>query len=102
MVSTFDISAEAVNKTHQMLASAGLADRCRIAQMGAEGLDYPDESFDMAVGFATLHPLHHKFSLRELYCVLREGGVGYLADPLVTNPLIMTHEHMMAQIRTED
>ncbi|TMH79022.1 MAG: methyltransferase domain-containing protein [Betaproteobacteria bacterium] len=102
MVSTFDISAEAVNKTHQMLASAGLADRCRIAQMGAERLDYPDESFDMAVGFAILHHLDLKLAITELYRVLRPGGVAYFAEPLGTNPLINLYRRLTPQYRTED
>jgi len=75
MVSTFDISAEAVNKTHQMLASGGLPDRWRIAQMGAERLDYPHECFDMAVGFATLHHLELKFAITEPYRAPRPRGV---------------------------
>ncbi len=50
LVSAFDISAEAVRKTRDVLALAGLADRCRIAKMGAERLEYPDGSFDIAIG----------------------------------------------------
>jgi len=101
-VSAFDISAEAVRRTKDGLASDGRADRCRVAQMGAERLDYPDESFDVAVGFAILHHLDLKPALSELYRVLRPNGVAYFAEPLGTNPLINLYRRLTPQYRTED
>ena len=101
-VSAFDISAEAVRKTKEVLASDGCADRCKVAQMGAERLDYPDESFDMAIGFAILHHLDLKPAISELYRVLKPNGVAYFAEPLGTNPLINLYRRLTPQYRTED
>ena len=101
-VSAFDISAEAVRKTLEVLASGGLADQCRIAQMGAERLDYPDESFDLSIGFAILHHLDLELAITELYRVLKPGGVAFFAEPLGSNPLINLYRRMTPQYRTED
>ena len=102
LVSAFDISAEAVRRTQDVLASAGLSDRCRIAQMGAERLDYPDDHFDLSIGFAILHHLDLELALAELYRVLKPGGVAYFAEPLGSNPLINLYRRLTPQYRTED
>lgn len=102
LVSAFDISAEAVRRTQEVLASAGLSDRCRIAQMGAERLDYPDDHFDLSIGFAILHHLDLELALAELYRVLKPGGVAYFAEPLGSNPLINLYRRLTPQYRTED
>jgi 2-polyprenyl-3-methyl-5-hydroxy-6-metoxy-1,4-benzoquinol methylase len=101
-VSAFDISAEAVVKTNQLLSKAGLEDHCKISQMGAERLEYPDESFDIAVGFAILHHLDIKLAVAELHRVLKPGGVAYFAEPLGTNPAINLYRRLTPQFRTED
>jgi SAM-dependent methyltransferase len=101
-VSAFDISGEAVVKTRKLLSKSGFADRCSISQMGAERLEYPDESFDIAVGFAILHHLDVKLALAELYRVLKPGGVAYFAEPLGTNPAINLYRRLTPQFRTED
>jgi len=79
-VSAFDISAEAVRRTREVLASDGYADQCSVAQMGAERLDYADESFDVVFGFAILHHLDLKPAIAELYRVLKPGGIAYFAE----------------------
>jgi len=102
LVSAFDISAEAVRKTSEVLASAGLSDRCRVAQMGAERLEYPDEYFDLSIGFAILHHLDLELAIAELYRVLKPGGVAYFAEPLGGNPLINLYRNLTPKYRTED
>lgn len=101
-VSAFDISAEAVRQTQNSLASAGYADRCDISKMGAEKLDYADESFDTAIGFAIIHHLDLRLAIPELYRVLKPGGVALFAEPLGTNPLINLYRRLTPQFRTED
>ncbi len=101
-VSAFDISAEAVNRTREVLTSAGVMDRCEVAQMGAEKLDYADESFDTAIGFAILHHLDVEMAISELYRVLKPGGIAFFAEPLGTNPLINLYRRLTPQYRTVD
>jgi SAM-dependent methyltransferase len=102
LVSAFDISAEAVRATREVIASEGLSDRCRIERMGAERLDYPDDSFDMSIGFAILHHLDLEPAVAELHRVLKPGGVAYFAEPLGSNPLINLYRRLTPQYRTED
>lgn len=101
-VSAFDISAEAVNRTREVLALAGVADRCEVAQMGAEKLDYANDSFDTVIGFAILHHLDLELAITELYRVLKPGGVAFFAEPLGTNPLINLYRRLTPQYRTVD
>jgi ubiquinone/menaquinone biosynthesis C-methylase UbiE len=101
-LSAFDISAEAVARTRKVLASAGVADRCSVEQMGAENLRYADGSFDSAIGFAILHHLDMEMALAELYRVLKPGGVAFFAEPLGTNPLINLYRRLTPQYRTPD
>lgn len=102
MVSAFDTSAEAVRRTREILVSDGVADRCSVVQMGAERLDYPDDAFDMAVGFAIIHHLDLNLTIPELYRVLKPGGVAYFAEPLGSNPLINLYRRLTPQYRTKD
>lgn len=102
LVSAFDISAEAVRKTQEVLAARSLADRCNVAQMGAEKLIYPDESFDIVTGFAIIHHLDLNLAVPELYRVLKPGGVAYFAEPLGGNPIINFYRRLTPQYRTED
>jgi ubiquinone/menaquinone biosynthesis C-methylase UbiE len=101
-LSAFDISAEAVSRTRQVLESAGVLDRCTVEQMGAEKLRYPDDAFDSAIGFAILHHLDLDMALAELYRVLRPGGVAYFAEPLGSNPIINLYRRLTPQYRTAD
>lgn len=102
VVSAFDISAEAVHRTREVISLAGVASQCSVSQMGGERLDYPDQSFDMAIGFAILHHLDLQLAVAELYRVLKPGGVAYFAEPLGGNPLINLYRRLTPQYRTED
>lgn len=102
IVSTFDISIEAVHRTCEVLKSAGVMNQCSVAQMGAERLEYPAQSFDMVIGFAILHHLDLDLAIPELYRVLKPGGMAYFAEPLSGNPFINLYRRLTPQYRTED
>lgn len=101
-VSAFDISPQAIDNAQKSIARAGLTARCTLKVLPAEQLDFPDESFDAAVGFAILHHLDMEKALAELHRVLRPGGIAYFAEPLATNPLIQVYRHLTPQFRTPD
>jgi ubiquinone/menaquinone biosynthesis C-methylase UbiE len=101
-VSAFDISDEAVRKTRLLLESTGFSANCTVETMGAEALSYPDESFDIAVGFAILHHLDLDRAIPELYRVLKPGGAAYFAEPLGGNPVIDLYRRLTPQYRTAD
>lgn len=102
VVSAFDISAEAVRKTREVLVTDGYEGKCSIEQMGAEKLIYPDNSFDTVVGFAIIHHLDLDLAFPELYRVLKPGGIALFAEPLGTNPLINLYRRLTPQYRTKD
>lgn len=101
-VSGFDISPQAIENAQRSLAKAGLGTRCTLRVLPAEQLDFPDSTFDVAVGFAILHHLEMERALAELHRVLRPGGIAYFAEPLATNPLIQLYRHLTPQFRTPD
>lgn len=101
-VSAFDISAEAVSQAHDLLGSRGLREQCDVRVMAAEALDYPDATFDAAVGFAILHHLDIPSSVAELHRVLKPHGLALFAEPLGTNPLINLYRRLTPQYRTPD
>jgi len=101
-VSAFDISQQAIDNAQQSVSRAGLAARCTLRVLAAEQLDFPDESFDAAVGFAILHHLDMQRALAELHRVLRPGGIAYFAEPLATNPFIQFYRRLTPQFRTPD
>jgi SAM-dependent methyltransferase len=101
-VSAFDISPEAVAQARAAAAREGLADRCDVRVMAGESLEYADNSFDIAVGFAILHHLELNSALSELHRVLKPGGRAYFAEPLASNPLIRLYRRLTPQFRTVD
>jgi 2-polyprenyl-3-methyl-5-hydroxy-6-metoxy-1,4-benzoquinol methylase len=101
-VEAFDVSPQAVENTKSVLAKAGLLERCTVRTMPAEQLDYPDATFDVAIGFAIIHHLDLGRAFAELHRVMKPGGLSYFAEPLGTNPLINIYRRMTPQFRTVD
>jgi SAM-dependent methyltransferase len=101
-VHAFDISPEAVSQAKASVRDAGLSAQCVLQVMGGERLDYPDDTFDFAVGFAILHHLDLTATLSELHRVLKPGGKAFFAEPLGGNPLINLYRRLTPQYRTID
>lgn len=101
-VFAFDVSEQSIATTQEVLTKAGLLEKCHLQVMAAETLDYPDESIDVAVGFAIIHHLDLPKAFAELKRVLRPGGVAYFAEPLGSNPLIHLYRRVTPQFRTSD
>lgn len=101
-VSAFDISAEAVSQARELLRTRGFLAQCDVRVMAAEALDYPDATFDAAVGFAILHHLEIPKAVAELHRVLKPRGEALFAEPLGTNPLINLYRRLTPQYRTPD
>ncbi len=70
--------------------------------MGAEKLEYDDDSFDIVFGFAILHHLELKHALSELHRVLKPGGYAIFAEPLEGNPGLKLYRALTPQYRTVD
>jgi len=101
-VRSFDISEQAVQSTRAALDRQGLSEMANVKVMSAENLEYADETFDVAFGFAILHHLDLGLAIPELLRVLKPGGIGIFAEPLQGNPLLRLYRHFTPQFRTED
>jgi len=101
-VYAFDISSEAIHCTKKLLLKKSLEKVCNLRTMGAERLDYPENTFDIVVGFAILHHLDLQMAIPELHRVLKPGGVAYFAEPLGYNPIINFYRMLTPKFRTHD
>jgi SAM-dependent methyltransferase len=78
-VTGVDIEPEAIDIARRHAHDAGLADRCRFVCADAHSLPFPDNTVDLVVSRGTLPFLRdHVLAIREVYRVLRPGGVAFL------------------------
>ena len=83
----FDLSQSAIVTANRAAVRYGLP--AQFAPMDAAELNYPDGFFDLAVGFGVLHHVvKYPQSGRQLYRVLKPGGMGVFQETLWDNPFI--------------
>jgi ubiquinone/menaquinone biosynthesis C-methylase UbiE len=83
----FDLSPQGVEIANWAARKYDLS--CSFKAMDAEALDYPDQSFDLAVGFGVLHHvIKYPQSAYHLARVLKARGRAIFHETLWDNPLI--------------
>ena len=93
----FDLSQPAIETANEAARQYGLA--AEFLQMDAATLSYPDDFFDLVVGFGVLHHvIKYPEADAHLFRVLRSGGRAVFHETLWDNPLInfarrFTSEH---------
>src|SRR5262245_36386130 len=85
-VSAFDLSEDYLAEARRRAAANGVAIDFRAAD--AHRLPFADESFDAVWGNAILHHLDLSIAARELWRVLRPGGIAVFCEPWGGNPLL--------------
>ena len=86
-VSGFDLSTMGIEVANWAANSYGLS--CSFEAMDAEELEYPDQCFDLVVGFSVLHHvIKYPRSAYHLPRVLKAGGRAVFCESLWDNPLI--------------
>jgi ubiquinone/menaquinone biosynthesis C-methylase UbiE len=85
-VTAFDLSAGYLSEAGRRAAANGV--RLDLVQADGESLPFADASFDRVWGNAVLHHLDIARAGRELYRVLRPGGVAVFCEPWGENPLL--------------
>ena len=85
-VTAFDLSAGYVSEAGRRAAANGLC--LDLVQADGERLPFADGSFDRVWGNAVLHHLDIDVAGRELFRVLRPGGVAVFCEPWGENPLL--------------
>jgi len=101
-ISSFDISEEAIKTAGLFLSKHNLLQNVCFKKMSGEKLKYPDNSFDVVVGFAILHHLDLDKAIPEIYRVMKPSACAYFAEPLGTNPLINFYRKLTPGFRTID
>ncbi len=86
-VSGFDLSPLGIEIANWAASRYGLG--CSFKAMDAEELDYPDQCFDLVVGFGVLHHvIKYPRSAYHLARVLKPGGRAVFHETLWDNPII--------------
>lgn len=86
-VTAVDLSPKLVEVTRRLCETNGVGDRV-VAKVGsAEALDLVDGSVDAVAGTKILHHVNVGVTSREVYRVLKPGGIGVFWEPTYKNPL---------------
>lgn len=84
----FDISESNIKVARRTACVNGVESRMHVQVMQGERTAYPDNFFDFVFGNAILHHLDLTFAAREVFRVLKPGGVAVFLDPLGENRLL--------------
>jgi 2-polyprenyl-3-methyl-5-hydroxy-6-metoxy-1,4-benzoquinol methylase len=83
----FDLAGEATKTANETASRYGLS--AQFEQMDAEGLRYPEDFFDLAVGFGVLHHvIKYPGAAAQLLRVLKPGARAVFHETLWDNPFI--------------
>jgi SAM-dependent methyltransferase len=85
-VTAFDLSPGYVAEAQERLRANGVAGTCVVAD--GEKLPFPDFAFDVVWGNAILHHVNLARAGRELFRVMRPGGVAVFCEPWGGNPAL--------------
>lgn len=85
-VSAFDLSPGYVAEARERAAANGVTVTCTVAD--GEELPFPDAAFDAVWGNAILHHLDLARAGRELFRVMKPGGVAVFCEPWGGNPAL--------------
>jgi ubiquinone/menaquinone biosynthesis C-methylase UbiE len=84
----FDVSETNVFVARRAAQANGVAERVSLQVMQGECLAFADNSFDLVFGNAVLHHLDITAGAREIYRVLKPGGVAIFREPFGENRLL--------------
>jgi 2-polyprenyl-3-methyl-5-hydroxy-6-metoxy-1,4-benzoquinol methylase len=84
----FDVSETNIFVARRAALVNGVAERISLQVMQGECLAFADDSFDLVFGNAVLHHLDIAAGAREIYRVLKPGGVAIFREPLGENRLL--------------
>lgn len=77
-----DISPSNIAIAEKLAEKYDLSETVHFGAGATEGLDYPDEYFDVVVGIDILHHVDIERSIRECLRVLKQGGVAFFKEPV--------------------
>lgn len=86
-VTAVDLSPKLVEVTRRLCETNGVADRVEAKVGSAEALELGDQSVDAVAGTKILHHVNVGITSREVFRVLKPGGIGVFWEPTYKNPL---------------
>lgn len=86
-VTAVDLSPKLVEVTRRLCATNGVAERVEAKVGSAEALELGDGSVDAVAGTKILHHVNVGITSREVFRVLKPGGIGVFWEPTYKNPL---------------
>ncbi len=95
-----DISSGMVEVVRALAAKHGV--QVTAQKMTAEGIAYPEGSFDIVYGNGVLHHVDFRQAVREASRVLKPGGKAIFIEPLSYNPIINIYRRIAKTVRTPD
>lgn len=99
-VYSIDISPEMISLVKRVAAKKGLSKKIIPKVMLAERLVFPKSYFDLVYGNGVLHHVETSTSLKEVFRVLKMGGVATFIEPLSSNPAINIYRKIAKDVRT--
>ena len=99
-VYAIDISPKMVEQSRQRVKEEGLSNQVIVLEMNAEEMEFAEDTFDAVFGHSVLHHTDLGLTRREVYRVLKKGGVGVFVEPLGHNPLVNLFRRLTPHRRT--
>jgi len=91
-----DITAVDISPDLLEVARSGITNiNVRFHIQNVEKLDFEDESFDVVIGSSILHHLNLNPALKEVYRVLKNGGMVVFTEPNMLNPQIWLERNIL-------
>jgi SAM-dependent methyltransferase len=87
-VDSVDIAEPLVAMAKDRVSLNGLDGRLRPAVMSVHAMEFPDDTFDVVFGKASLHHLDLRLARDEIHRVLKPGGYGVFSEPVHLMPIM--------------
>lgn len=101
-VTGVDISSEMIKTTKTLAKLHKVAQRVNSEIADIQSLPFKSNSFDIVYGKAVLHHVNLNEAVKEVYRVLKPGGIAIFSDPLDYNLFIKLYESISRTLRSEN
>lgn len=101
-VIAMDISPEMINVTKKLSDIHHVGKNIKTTVADIQKLPFESNRFNIVHGKAVLHHVDLHKAVKEVYRVLKPGGIAIFSDPLAYNLFIKLYERYSKELRSED